>query len=112
MMYGYSKEKSVNAVRAKMLKKMVGEDNTLSKDSKIDLSRLPPCHHSLLPHIYRVNHRVASYKRACIPIYEKPKPSDIDQGWEVKENGLLEPVWNKGPILPQSMIDSLASTDD
>ena len=111
-MYGYSKETSVNIVRTKMLKKMVGEDNDLTKESKIHLSRLPPCQDSLLPHICRVNHRVASYKRANIPIFEKPKPSDDNQGWKINEIGILETVWTRGPILPQSLIDLLDTTDD
>ena len=41
-MYGYSKETSVKVVRSKILKKMVGEDNDLIKESKVDLSHLPP----------------------------------------------------------------------
>ena len=38
---------------------------------------------------------------------EKPKPFDKDQGWEKLENGSLEPVWSRGPILPLSLIDIL-----
>ena len=110
-MYGYTRETSVNAVRSKLLKKMVGEDNDLTKDSKVDLSRLPPCHDSLVPHVYRVNHRVASYKRAHIPIFEKPKPNDENQGWAINETGILEPLWTTGSILPQSLIDLLAATN-
>ena len=105
VMYGYAKDSSINLVRAKMLKKMVGEDNDLTKESKIDLSKLPPCLNSLIPHINRVNHRVAGYKRANVPIFEKPKPNDADQGWTINEYGILEPVWTIGPCLPQSLID-------
>ena len=111
-MYGYSRETLINVVRRKILKKMVGEDNDLTNDSKVDLSRLPPCQDSLLPHIYRVNHRVASYKRANIPIFEKRKPNDEHQGWSINEAGILEPVWTTGSILPQSLIDLLDATND
>ena len=111
-MYGYSKETSVNVVRSKILKKMVGEDNDLTKESKVDLSHLPPCQDSLLPHIYRVNHRVATYKRANVPILEKPKPNDENQGWSINENGILEPVWTTGSIMPQSLINLLDATND
>ena len=38
-MYGYARDISINNVRTKMLKKMVGEDQTLNKSSKVDLSR-------------------------------------------------------------------------
>ena len=111
-MYGYSKETSVNVVRSKILKKMVGEDNDLTKESKVDLSHLPPCQDSLLPHIYRVNHRVATYKRANVPILEKPKPNDENQGWSINENGILEPVWTTESIMPQSLINLLDATND
>ena len=47
VMYGFVREKSVNSVRFKMLKKMVGEDQTLTAKSKVDLGRLPPCRDSM-----------------------------------------------------------------
>ena len=111
IMYGQARESSVNVVRVKMLKKMVGEDETISKKSKIDLARIPPCQDSLIPHCQRANHRLACHKRANQPIIEKPKPYDMDQGWQKVENGSLEPIWSRGPILPMSLIDLLDSTD-
>ena len=111
IMYGQARESSVNVVRVKMLKKMVGEDETISKKSKIDLARIPPCQDSLIPHCQRANHRLACHKRANQPIIEKPKPYDMDQGWQKVENGSLEPIWSRGPIIPMSLIDLLDSTD-
>ena len=111
IMYGHARELSVNVVRGKMLKKMVGEDETISRKSKIDLARIPPCQDSLIPHCQRANHRLACHKRANQPIIEKPKPYDMDQGWQKVENGSLEPIWSRGPILPMSLIDLLDSTD-
>ena len=111
IMYGQARESSVNVVRVKMLKKMVGEDETINRKSKIDLARIPPCQDSLIPHCQRANHRLACHKRADQPIIEKPKPYDMDQGWEKVENGSLEPIWSRGPILPMSLIDLLDSTD-
>jgi hypothetical protein len=95
-----------------MLKKMVGEDETLSSKSKIDLAKIPPCQDSLIPHCQRSNHRLACHKRANEHIIEKPKPYDQDQGWEKVNDGVLEPVWSKGPILPLSLIDLLDSDWD
>ena len=69
LMYGQAQEKSVNAVRSIMLKQMVGEDKQLMTKSKVDLSRLPPCRDNLVPHINRVNHRLAHYKRADKAIF-------------------------------------------
>ena len=59
---GHAREKSVNTVRSAMLKKIVGENEVLTSKSKVDLSRLPPCIDSLVPHIGRVNYRHANYK--------------------------------------------------
>ena len=100
----------MNNVSAKMLKKMVGEDQILNKSSKVDLSRLPPCKDSLVPHINRVNHRVACFKKANIPIFEKPKPNDPNQGWIRNEKGELEPRWTTGSVLPQSLVDLIDDT--
>ena len=111
-MYGYSKETSVNVVRSKILKKMVGKDNDLTKEPKVDFSRLPPCNDSLLPHICRANHLLASNKRANVPILEKPKPNNENQGWSIKEKRILEPVWTAESIMPQSLINLLDATND
>lgn len=110
LMYGQAKEKSVNAVRSSMLKRMIGEDEALTTKSKVDLSRLPPCRDNLVPHVNRVNHRLAIYKRAATPTFWCPKPYDPNQGWEKTEEGTLEPVWSSGPILPLSLIDLLEKT--
>ena len=110
LMYGYAREKTVNGVRSLMLKKMVGEGDQLTTKSKVDLSRLPPCTDNLLPHIKRVNHRLAMYKRADQALVGCPKPFDIGQGWEKTDEGILEPVWSCGPILPPSLIDLLEET--
>ena len=88
---------------------MVGEDNKLSSKSKVNLARLPPCYSALKPHIHRVNHRVALYKRADENIFECPKPYDDEQGWIRNEDDVLEPLWSCNPVLPVSLIDLLAS---
>ena len=106
-MYGYPRETQVNHGRSRMLKKMVGEDKPLSIDSKVDLARLPPCRDSLLPHVQRVNHRLSCYKKAHVPIFERPKPYEDDQGWVRREINIIESLWTKGSILPQSVVDLL-----
>ena len=111
IMYGEARESLVNRVRAKMLKKLVGEETKLTIKSKVDLARLPPCQDSLIPHIQRVNYRVACYKRAHQPIFSRPKPYDAGQGWEKTGRGFLEPVWTRGPILPSSLTDLLETVD-
>ena len=111
-MYGYFRQKSINTVRGIMLRKMVGEGEQLTTKSKIDLSQLPPCRDNLIPHIHRVNHRLAIYKRAYIPIFWSPKPYDPEQGWEKNYEGILEPIWSCGPVLPPSLIDLVEQTSE
>ncbi len=108
-MYGQARITSVDAVRAKMLRKMVGADKVLDSKSKVDLERLPPPKVCLIPHVQRANYRVACYKRADEAMIETPKPYDPGMGWEktgVEE--LLEPVWTIGPFLPPSLVEVLA----
>ena len=109
-MYGQAREKSVDAVRCVMLKKMVGDDKHLTIKSKVDFTRLPPCRDRLIPHIQRVNHHLANYKRAVMPVFWRPKPFDPGQGWEKTADGILELVWSRGPVLQPSLIDLLENT--
>ena len=110
LMYGYSRQTSIDNVRGIILRKMVGEDEQLTTKSKVDLSHLPPCRDNLIPHIQRVNHRLAIYKQAHVPIFWSPKPYDPGQGWKINVDGVLEPVWSCGPILPSTLIDLIEKT--
>ncbi|CAM4525089.1 unnamed protein product [Leuciscus chuanchicus] len=109
IMYGQVRMTSVDAVRAKRLRKMVGADKVLDSKSKVDLERLPPPKVCLIPHVQRANYRVACYKRAYEAIIESPKPYDPGMGWEkTGEEEVLEPVWTIGPVLPPSLVEVLA----
>lgn len=112
LMYGQNRESYVDSVRIKLLRKMVGEDEKLTPKSKVDLARLPPCSSALKPHVQRVNHRVALYKRAHQGIIEKPKPYEDGQGWIKTDDGVLEPVWSCGPVLPTALVDLLDTAAD
>ena len=109
-MCGQDREKSVDAVRCVMLKKMVGDDKHLTIKSKVDFARLPSCRDRLIPHIERVNHRLTNNKRAATPVFWRSKPYEPGQGWEKTADGILEPVWSHGPVLPPSLIDWLENT--
>ena len=84
LIYGQNRESSMDGMRAKHLRKIVGEDEKLTYKSKIDLARLPSCHSILKPHLQRVNHRVALYNHADESILEKPNSYDKDWGWSVE----------------------------
>ena len=111
LMYGQSRESSVDVVRTKLLRKMVGKDEKLTSTSKVDLARLPPCQSALKPHIQRVNHRAALYNQANEAILEKPNPYDDGQGWVNTHEGVLEPMWSFGPFMPTSLVDLLVTCD-
>jgi len=94
--YGQNRDSSMYG----LLCKIVGEDEKLTSKRNVDLARLPPCYLALKPHIQRVNHRVAIYKRADESILEKQNPFDDGQGWIKTEDGVLEPVWSCDAALP------------
>ena len=75
---------------------MIDEPEQLSSKSNVDLSKLPLCHDNLLPHMYRVNHRLACYKRAHQAVFDHSRPHHDQQGWERLEDGTLEPLWSTG----------------
>ena len=112
LMYGYAREDSVNAVRGKMLKKMIGDDQSLNAKSKVDLVRLPPCQDALIPHIQRTNYRTACYRRASECTIQCPNPYDKGHGWLKSAAGEIEPVWSVGPFLPARLVDILADNDE
>ena len=115
LMYGRSRDTSVDVARAKLLRKMVDENEKLTSKSKVDLARLPPCQSALKQHVNRVNHRICLYKRADIPILEKPKPYNQGQGWTrwTRTNeGVLEPLWSSVPVLPKSLVDLMGTVEE
>lgn len=106
-MYGHAKTKKVDDVRGAMLRKMVGTSKLNS--NKVYLARLPSCRRSLIPHISRVNYRVAQWKLSHVAFPELPSPTS--HGWTMDyETSILEPVWSEGPILPESLAE-LVTTD-
>lgn len=77
--------------------------------SKIDLSQLPQCERSLIPHIRRVNYGVARWKLAEIPHPAILHPTY--HGW-VKVEEFLKLVWSDGDILTASLANILDSASD
>ena len=71
-MYGYPQVKNVDEVRTLMLQKMVGDDQIILDNSKVDLARLPPCRRALCQHLKFVNYRVAQWKRSSDPMVDMP----------------------------------------
>ena len=111
LVYGQNRECSMDVLRTIPLRKIVGEDEKVTSKPKVDLTRLPPCHPALKPHLQQVNHSIVLYKRADESILEKPNPYDDGQGWIRTEDGVLEPVWSCDAALPTSLVDLLETGD-
>ena len=90
LMYGQSRQSSVNVVRTKLLHKMFGEDQKLTSRSKVHPARLPLYQSALKPHTQRLNHRAA--KRANEAILEKPNHYNDGQGWVNTHEEVLEHI--------------------
>jgi hypothetical protein len=45
--------------------------------------------------------------KANVPIWERPKPYDQRQRSIRTDEGVLEPLWYCGPVLPASLVDLL-----
>ena len=110
-LYGQTRESSMDGLRAKLLRKIVVEDEKLASQFKIDLVRFPPCHSALKPYLQRLNHHVALYKHADEAILAKLKPYHDGQGWIRTEDGVLQLVWSSGAVLPNSLVNLLDSGD-
>ena len=67
------------------------------------MASLPPCRRSLVQHIRRVNHQVGIWKRSHVPEPQIPNPSP-GHGWE-ETNGILDPLWFDGDVLPRVLAD-------
>ena len=90
-----------------MLKKMLGGDtDKIKKKANVDLSKLPPCQNTFGPHVDRVNYKTCINKLSHIA---KPQfPSSESNGWITDKDGILQPYWSYGPILPDRLVDILA----
>ena len=91
-----------------MVRNMVGDWDTITTSSNVDLSKLPPppCRRSLVPHIKRVNYRVAQWKRSDVNMLQVPAPTDHE--WTLSED-ILDPVWSQGAVRPSNVADILDS---
>ena len=103
-LYALPRFSKVNEARHFKLMKMCGNKKKLTRKSRLDLYKLPPCKNSLLPDVKRKNFQLNRLKQSHVPIPDIPSPSP-DHGWIITEGGLLEPQWSAGDILPQSVID-------
>ena len=79
-------------------KKCKSSDDKIELSKNLDFSKLPLCKKVLRQHINCVNYQVRIWKLAHIHHPEMPNPSE-EHGW-IKIDGILEPFWCTGNILP------------
>lgn len=106
-MYGNNRCSSVDELRLCKMKESC-EDKPTNALRNVDMSTLPPCKRCLIQHIRRVNYQVAIWQRAHEPHPTIPPPTE-NHGWTEKD-GMLEPLWIQGDVLPTMLIDILEET--
>ena len=108
-MYGNARFTSVDELRLFKLKENCdGKPTTAMRN--VDMGTLPPCRKCLIQHVRRVNYQVSIWKSSHIAEPNIPVPSDR-HGW-TWVNGVLEPLWIDGQVLPQRLADILQDTID
>ena len=109
-LYGTTRVNDVNECRYNKLTSACCPDdlNTIHPSKKFETALIPPPKTSLLEHCKRVNFEVGKWKRSHIQYPFIPSPF-ADNGWRQEENGILQPVWYQGDMLPQSIINELSS---
>lgn len=111
-MYNKGSFISTNKLRSDVFQsryEAIKRQTTLSLQSGIDLSLLPPCLSTLRLHILRVNYQAFIWKNAHVSFPELPSP--IGCGWKLNERNRLAVDWTAGNVLPLDLIDIMASEE-
>ena len=67
---------------------------------------IPPAYVSFIEHVRRANYQVGIWKRGSINYPTIPTPVE-NQGWIANGEGMLEPKWFEGEMLPQKIVNEL-----
>ena len=105
-MYANSRFTSLDELRLfKLKEKCEGKPKTAMRN----MSTLPPCRKCLIQHVRRVNNQLSIWKDSHIA---QPNISIASErhGW-TRVNGVLEPLWIEGQVLPQRLADILQDAD-
>ena len=66
LIYAQHRESSMDVIRAKPLRQMMGDDEKLTSKSKVDLTRLSPCHSAFKRHVPTMSVRTGVVLRSCV----------------------------------------------
>ena len=111
-MYGRPKFVHVDDLRFYMLNDKC-KNETISLNSNIDLSALPPCRKSLVQYTRLANFQRTIWKRAHVPAPDIPEAND-GNGWHVCD-GTLQPLWTEEDeklTLPEAVINDIIAESD
>ena len=111
-MYGKPVYDDVNKLRCDIFKSRYEEKSpqqSFVTHDGIDLSLIPPCKASLRMHYLRVNYQTLIWKQSHVAYANIPSP--VGHGWELDAEGNLVVDWIDGDVMPQKLVDVLASKD-
>ena len=76
----------------------------------MDMGTLPPYRKCQIQHVRRINYQLSIWKNSHIAQPSIPVPSE--RHGTTRVNGVLEPLWIEGQVLPQRLADILMDTID
>ena len=95
MLYGESGDCNIDKLR---LKKFKIKASSKSRITQIEPSPLPPTKAACVQHSLRVFHQVQTWIS-----FETQLPP-TEWGWELKENGILWPIYTTKPLAPEDLL--------
>ena len=111
-LYGESGSDDVNQVRSDIFRSRYDAKSPqkyFENPGGIDLSLLPPCRSSLRMHYKRVQFQCWIWKNSHVARVLIPSPAGC--GWKFEGENLFVD-WTDGDIMPQKLIDILASEEN
>ena len=110
-MNGQVRCKNIKRLHYTFLKKRCGnrKESSVKKMNNIKVSNFPPCKDNLKEHVKHANFSAGVVHNASVRHPELPLPQD-GHGW-VCSDGVLEPKWLSGPVLPEQLADILEETE-
>ena len=98
LLYGYAKDISMNVVLPKMVKKIVRENDKLTKKSKVDLPRIPRAR----TNSFRTSRESTTAWQGTSGL---TRPFPEGQGWESSDQDGLQLIRSMEPVLPTTMVN-------
>ena len=112
-MYGQRKTNDIDEARYNKLMQLSGKvdvNNPLANVKRVDCALLPPCQRTLDMKVQRTKYVTTLWTEA-----RTARPAagmlPVEYGWHM-DNGILEPIWFKGPAMPDNLFENDSSEID